>query len=273
MVSPGKPPAARMPAPAAQSPGQLRGMARMPAPAAQSAPAPVRPIPVAHSRPTQPVAIPTHFTAPPSLPVAAARPVSRVVPVAPPPLQPFTHVVAQPAAPMATTAAPIGHIRFGTRPIVLSKADVQPAIAVNPANESAAAGGGGDVVFSCAAMVRYLRKDRQVLRYGVGAAVTWEQCYDEGVVGAYAATRPITSGGEEHAQSYTEWRLFYSDGRPYRAVRASDAPPGFFVEARAELALRLRRKRDAEREQPSTVNVQPQLERQPSSSGSTDSAE
>ena len=174
---------------------------------------------------------------------------------------------------MATTAAPIGHIRFGTRPIVLSKADVQPAIAVNPANESAAAGGGGDVVFSCAAMVRYLRKDRQVLRYGVGAAVTWEQCYDEGVVGAYAATRPITSGGEEHAQSYTEWRLFYSDGRPYRAVRASDAPPGFFVEARAELALRLRRKRDAEREQPSTVNVQPQLERQPSSSGSTDSAE
>ena len=101
-----------MPAPAAQGPGQLRGMARMPA---QSAPAPVRPIPVAHSRPTQPVAIPTHFTAPP-------------------PLQPFTHVVAQPAAPMATTAAPIGHIRFGTRPIVLSKADVQPAIAVDPAN-------------------------------------------------------------------------------------------------------------------------------------------
>ena len=236
MVSPGKPPAARVPAPAAQSPGQLRGMARMPAPAAQVAPAPARPIPVAHSRPLQPV-------------------------------------VAQPAAPMATTAAPIGHIRFGTRPIVLSKADVQPAIAVDPANESAAAGVGGDVVFSCAAMVRYLRKDRQVLRYGVGAAVTWEQCYDEGVVGAYAATRPITSGGEEHAQSYTEWRLFYSDGRPYRAVRASDAPPGFFVEARAELALRLRRKRDAEREQPSTVNVQPQLERQPSSSGSTDSAE
>ena len=125
MVSPGKPPAARMPAPAAQSPGQLRGMARMPA---QSAPAPVRPIPVAHSRPTQPVAIPTHFTAPPSaLPVAAARP-----PV--PPLQPFTHVVAQPAAPAATTAAPIANIKFGTRPIVLSKADVQPAIAVDPAN-------------------------------------------------------------------------------------------------------------------------------------------